>query len=221
MGRRRLTMKLSAAIAICLAVASVAQGHEVTAVEDPSDVADEFLDQMSFDEIDNQQNRAELYAEELKGLNQVEARSRQDDLGESNEYDLSSALDECKTEDCRSVVRDLVSSAQDVGEAYGSDDEKEKEKSGTTLDTADPTCLDYNADICRHKAALCESPAHGAQISAQCPNTCRVCDMFSKKKQSKCADRTDACKVEGRKQYCENSQVKRICPVMCDSCPSE
>merc|ERR1711934_32005 len=216
MGRRRLTMKLSAAITLCLAVVSVAQAHEVAEVEDPSDIADQFLDQMSFDEIDNQQNRAELYAEELKGLNQVEARSRQDDLGESNEDDLSSALDECKTEDCRSAVRDLVSSAGDLGEGEGSDDE-EKGKSGD--EPADPTCLDYDADICRHKAALCESAAHGAKVASECPKTCKVCEMFSKKKQSKCLDRTDTCKVDGRKQYCPHAIVKRICPVMCDSCP--
>lgn len=210
-------MKLSAAITVCFAVVSLANAYEVVQVEDPSDIADQFLDQMQFDEIDNQQNRAQMYADELQGLNKVEANNRDDDLGESNQYDVASGVAECGSDtDCQAAVRDIVSSAASLGEA---EDKKENDETKTD-EKQDPSCMDYHTEICGHKKALCDSKKHGAQISAQCPKTCRVCEMFSQAARTQCQDRTDACKVDGRKKYCKVAVVSQICPILCDSCPS-
>merc|ERR1711907_644788 len=168
MGRQEsAVMKLWAAAAVLLAVLSVARAGDIVDVEDPSNVADEFLDQLEFDEMDSQQSRGQLYADELKGLNQVQASGADDqnDLGESD--DVESGMSQCKDQGCRDAV----------------------------------------AAICRHKKILCEHATHGNKISAECPRTCGVCAMFSKKGQSECRDKTDACSVSGRKKYCYASTV--------------
>lgn len=217
-------MKRWAAIAVCLAVVSVAQAGDVVEVEDPSNVADEFMDQLEFDEMDNQQSRGQLYVDELKGLNQVEAKDHSD-LGESD--DISSSIAQCDDEACRVAVRDIVKGAQlgegSDGEGIGGDSEtSENGKAGDKKEEEkDSSCKDYHAEICRHKQILCDHARHGNDISAQCPRTCGVCAMFSKSAQSSCKNRTDACKVEGRAKYCKITVVSNICPVLCSNCPSE
>jgi len=204
-------MKLWAAAAVLLAVLSVARAGDIVDVEDPSNVADEFLDQLEFDEMDSQQSRGQLYADELKGLNQVQASGADDqnDLGESD--DVESGMSQCKDQGCRDAVAAILDGAQQAD--YG--ESKEDDASDG------PSCKDHHAAICRHKKILCEHATHGNKISAECPRTCGVCAMFSKKGQSECRDKTDACSVSGRKKYCYASTVLSLCPAMCGKCGSQ
>merc|ERR1711865_1016213 len=102
-----ITMNLRVAIVLvfCL-TASLASD-----VDDPSDMADEFLDQMSFSEMNDDQNTGQLMASRLQGLNKVEAGEEDHpDIGEDDEVDAtSSAMAQCgEDQDCHSLVHDLL-----------------------------------------------------------------------------------------------------------------
>merc|ERR1711959_489440 len=131
---------LGVAFVAALCVASVAHAGEVADVEDPSNVADEFLDQLQFSEMDSQQSRGQLYADELKALSQVAAWNvnHHNDLGEgageSGEYVLESAVAECDDQACRDAVTDIVHGAVDAAKLGESKDEKEEAD-------PDPSCM--------------------------------------------------------------------------------
>jgi len=168
------------------------------------DMADEFLSQMSYNELDNQMNRGEMYANELSQLNTMADEDLHDDMGESDSSlthsSLSASLAPCKgDQECRHAIRAII-----LGE--------EKDGGGEKA-----SCKDQNPDICHHKKILCEHPTHANKILAECPSTCGLCASMAKK--TTCADKTDACIVKGRNKYCKLSrEVTSICPVMCGSC---
>eukprot|EP00657_Telonema_sp_P-1_P008568 TRINITY_DN299_c0_g1_i2.p1 TRINITY_DN299_c0_g1~~TRINITY_DN299_c0_g1_i2.p1 ORF type:complete len:216 (+),score=45.64 TRINITY_DN299_c0_g1_i2:185-832(+) len=201
------------ALAFCLVAAGVAQVD----VEDPQDMAEEMLSQLSFDELDNQQSRGELYASELKGLNQVEAHETDHiDLGESDSTHQSAAdaaAVECGNDDeCRTAVHDIVLGAAQNRRSRRSRLSSKKK----AAKDEEAECHDSIPAICAEKKSLCEHGEHGKHVSGECPRTCGVCGLL--KTHTTCRDLTTACSVPGRKRYCHHGTVKNICKKMCASC---
>merc|ERR1711988_1061261 len=195
---RSMAARAVVLIALCVACPAVADGR--VDMEDPSDMADEFLSQMSYDKLDNQQSRGMMYATELAGLNAVEAAEDQhDQLGESDDSGLSSALAQCDgDQECREVVHSLL-----LGEA------KEKKEEVQCADTAHPK-------ICEAQETLCTHAEHGAKVASQCMKTCDACPKKG------CQDKTSHCAAEKNKKYCDGPKmgttVSGVCPKSCRKC---
>merc|ERR1719272_479186 len=216
-----MNLRVAIALAFCLTVSLAS----VSNTDDPSDIADEFLDQMSFSEMNNDQNRGQQYASELEGLNKVEAdEENHPDIGESDDLDsTSAAFAQCgEDQECHSLVQDLLlgestrrtapSVQQAAGPGKEKEQEKEKEKEG-------PPCKDYHVGICRYKKDLCAHAKHGASVTAQCPKSCGACALLAFKAEAGCRNKSDACVQNRVDKYCnKNTVVKDICPEKCGSC---
>merc|ERR1712195_186899 len=118
MGFRSISMvalRFVLLFALCVGVLSKIDRLEAD-IEDPADMADEFLNQMSYDKLDKDQDQGQMIASELQGLNDVASQTEDvshPDMGESADVDvqLSEGVAQCNgDQECIDTVHAVVSS---------------------------------------------------------------------------------------------------------------
>merc|ERR1711865_209205 len=199
MGFRSISMaalRFVLLFALCVGVLSKIDRLEDD-VEDPADMADEFLNQMSYDKLDKDQDEGQMVATELEGLNQAAAQ-----VGN----DLPDKL---------GITDNDVH--PDMGESADMEAQAPAPAPADPAPTAADECRDTNAEICNHKSVLCQHKQHGKDILNECPATCGLCD--SMQVSTECKDKTGSCTLSDYKSSCSDPTVRSTCPVTCNACP--
>merc|ERR1712153_93008 len=193
--------------ALCVGVLSKIDRLEAD-IEDPADMADEFLNQMSYDKLDKDQDQGQMIASELQGLNDVASQTEDvshPDMGESADVDVqvSEGVAQCNgDQECIDTVHAVVSS---LGESMSARRRRRK-----------IACKDSNSEICSHKKLLCEHGTHGEKVVKECPMSCGICATLDASR--KCEDKAPKCEaVDGDKQ-CHVVVIKQTCKKPCGNC---